>query len=332
MVRDGVLGDGHRTDERARTPEASSTPLNIPSRSWDPLHRKDGATFRTAPERPLSHKVSARRPDAVERTSDSDEAKRATTEGAEAQLRVAQNAFRTASDRPQSHKVSAGRSDALKETSESDEGKRATTEGAEAQLRVAQNGLGELLARMHSLQERVARASESDESRDVSGRDVTRGDPLEALAETSLAACLEGVRQVHAQMREACKSVTPGTESERSSATWQQEEPPRGRDVELRALEGVCGEMRADLRKLAERNEALRRVLRCGASGQGGDFAGRSRRGEKEGPACGPTRPCAKCQSLNAKVGCFAIVIFRRKKQVVSGASPVESFGVPAYK
>ncbi|GAQ81192.1 hypothetical protein KFL_000730280, partial [Klebsormidium nitens] len=144
VVQARVSADVHRTEERVRTPKESATPLDVPSRSWVPLYRNDGSTFRTAPDEQLSGKTSA------------------------------------------------GRSDGLTRTVEMDGAGRATTEGAEAQLRVAQNGIGELLSQMHSLQERVARASESDASRDVSGRDVSRGDPLERLAETSLAACLEG--------------------------------------------------------------------------------------------------------------------------------------------
>ncbi|GAQ91648.1 hypothetical protein KFL_008250020 [Klebsormidium nitens] len=248
-----VSADVHRTEERVRTPNESTTPLDVPSRSWDPLHRSDGSTLRTGP------------------------------------------------DGQQPRKAAASRSGRLTRTGETYEAGMATAEGAEAQLRVAQNGLGELLSQMHSLQERVARASESDESRKVSGRDVSRGDPLESLAEASLAACLEGVRQVHAQLKEACKSVPPGTDSEQSSATCQQEKLPRGRDVELRALEEVCGQMRADLWKLAERNEALRRVLRCGASERGVGLAGGSGEGKNEGTACSAMRPCVKCRSLNAK-------------------------------
>ncbi|GAQ92712.1 Kinesin light chain [Klebsormidium nitens] len=248
-----VSADVHRMEERVRTPTESATPPDVPSRSWDPLYQKDSAIFRTTPDQQLLQNSSA------------------------------------------------GRSDGLIRTFEPDKAGRATTEGAEAQLRVAQNGLGELLAQMHSLQEHVARASESDESRDVSRRDVSRGDPLESLAETSLAACLEGVRQVHAQLKEACKSVPPGTDSELSGATWQQEKLPSGRDAELRALEEVCGQMRADLQKLAERNEAIRRVLRCGASVQGGGLAGGSGEGKNEGTACSAIRPCIKCKSLNAK-------------------------------
>ncbi|GAQ81191.1 hypothetical protein KFL_000730280, partial [Klebsormidium nitens] len=109
-------------------------------------------------------------------------------------------------------------------------------------------------------------------------------------------------RQVHAQLKEACKSVSLGTDSEQSGATCQQEKPPRGGDTELRAaLEEVCGQMRADLRKLAERNEALRLVLRCGSSVQGGRLAGGSGDGKKAGPACSRIRPCIKCKGPNAK-------------------------------
>jgi myosin heavy subunit len=194
--------------------------------------------------------------------------------------------------------------DGVRTASETRQGERAvsgaTMGRAEAQLRVAQNGLEELLSEMHTLQQRVAHVSKSDVSRtaeEAIGRQASES--LETLAESSLAACLEGVRQVHAQLRKACESVAPEGALRSGKADMGKGESGRTRreqglrrDAELWALEEVCGQMRKDLRRLAERNEVLQQVLRCGSGPPGGvNMAG-----------CSARRPCEKCVSLNGKV------------------------------
>jgi myosin heavy subunit len=199
--------------------------------------------------------------------------------------------------------------DDVRTASETRQGERAVSGAtvctAEAQLRVAQNGLEQLLSEMHNLQQRVAHVSESDVSRTSAGRQAS--ETLETLAEGSLAACLEGVRQVHAQLREACASVAPegalrsGKADVGRGESWRTR-PEQGlrRDAELWALEEVCGQMRKDLRRLAERNEVLQQVLRCGSGPPGGvDLAARVGGG---GTGCSARRPCEKCVSLNGKV------------------------------